>query len=45
MSEKKHTPTYSAEFREHGVRLSRAPRSEYSSDNGAFTALAPKLGC
>ena len=45
MSEKKHTPTYTAEFRERGVRLYREQRSEYSSDNAAFKAIAPKLGC
>jgi transposase-like protein len=45
MNEKKHTPTYTAEFRERGVRLYREQRSEYSSDNAAFKAIAPKLGC
>lgn len=45
MSEKKNTPTYTAEFRERGVRLYREQRSEYSSDNAAFKAIAPKLGC
>lgn len=45
MSEKKHTPTYTAEFRERGVRLYREQRSEYSSDNAAFKVIAPKLGC
>jgi len=45
MSEKEHTPTYTAEFRERGVRLYREQRSEYSSDNAAFKAIAPKLGC
>ena len=45
MSEKKHTPTYTAEFRERGMRLYREQRSEYSSDNAAFKAIAPKLGC
>lgn len=43
MSEKKHTPTYTVEFRERGVRLYREQRSEYSSDNAAFKAIAPKL--
>ena len=32
MSEKKHIPTYTAEFRERGVRLYREQRSEYSSE-------------
>ena len=45
MSEKKHTPTYTAEFREGGVRLYREQRSEYPSDNAAFKAIASKLGC
>ena len=45
MSEKKHTPTYTAEFLERGVRLYREQRSEYSSDNAAFKVIAPKLGC
>jgi len=27
------------------VRLYREQRSEYSSDNAAFKAIAPKLGC
>jgi len=45
MSEKKHTPSYTAEFRERGVRLYREQRGEYSSDNAAYRAIAPKLGC
>lgn len=45
MSEKKYTPSYTAEFRDRGVRLYREQRSEYSSDNAAFKAIAPKLGC
>ncbi len=34
-----------AEFRERGVRLFQENRSNYSSDNAAFKAIAPKLGC
>jgi len=45
MSEKKKTPSYSAEFRERGVRLYREQRAEYASDNAAYRAIAPKLGC
>ena len=45
MTEKKKTPIYSAEFRERGVRLFREQRPEYASDNAAFLAIAPKLGC
>ena len=42
---KKHTPTYTAEFRERGVRLYREHRSDYTSDNAAYRAVASKLGC
>ena len=45
MMKKKHTPAYPAEFRARGVRLFRENRSEYSSDNAAYRAIAPKLGC
>lgn len=45
MTKKKHTPAYPAELRERGVRLFRENRSEYSSDNAAYRAIAPKLGC
>jgi len=45
MSEKKPTPSYSAEFRERGVRLYREHRSDYTSDNKAYRAIASKLGC
>ncbi len=45
MTEKKRTPIYSAEFRERGVRLFREQRAEYASDNAAYLAIAPKLGC
>ncbi|KGJ02295.1 Transposase [Paracoccus halophilus] len=45
MEQKKSTPTYSAEFRERGVRLFRDHRADYASDNAAYRAIAPKLGC
>lgn len=45
MTKKKHTPAYPAELRERGVRLFRENRSEYASDNAAYRAIAPKLGC
>ena len=45
MTKKKHTPAYPAELRERGVRVFRENRSEYSSDNAAYRAIAPKLGC
>jgi len=44
-SKKKHTPTYTAEFRERGVRLYREHRSDYTSENAAYRAVASKLGC
>ena len=45
MTKKKHTRAYPAELRERGVRLFRENRSEYTSDNAAYHAIAPKLGC
>ena len=45
MTQKKHTPVYPTELRERGVRLFREHRSEYTSDNAAYRAIAPKLGC
>jgi transposase-like protein len=44
-SKKKSTPKYTAEFRERGVRLYREHRSDYTSDNAAYRAIASKLGC
>jgi transposase-like protein len=44
-SKKKHTPTYAAGFRERGVRLYRERRSDFTSDNAAYRAVASKLGC
>ena len=45
MTDKKHTPGYTAGFRARGVRLFREHRSDYSSDSGAYRAIASKLGC
>jgi len=45
MSKRTYTPTYPAELRERGVRLFREHRAEYRSDNAAYRAIAPKLGC
>ena len=45
MTQKKYTPTYTAEFRERGVRLFKENRSNYSSDNAAYKAIGSKLGC
>jgi|GEM_PF-3032889 len=44
-SKKKHSPTYTAEFRERGVRLYREHRPDCTSDNAAYRAIAAKLGC
>ncbi len=45
MTNQKHTPKYTAEFRECGVRLYREQRSDYASDNAAYRAIGGKLGC
>jgi transposase-like protein len=45
MTQRKHTPTYTAEFRERGIRLFKENRSNYSSNNAAYKAIASKLGC
>ncbi|MEV8468639.1 IS3 family transposase [Fluviibacterium sp. DFM31] len=45
MTEKKVSPSYTAEFRARGVRLFREHRSDYSSDSAAYRAIASKLGC
>ena len=45
MSQRKHTPTYTAEFRARGVRLFKEKRANHSSDNAAYKAIASKLGC
>lgn len=45
MEQKKSPPKYTAEFRERGVRLFQENRRNYSSDNAAIEAIAPKLGC
>ena len=44
-AKKKPTPTYTAEFRERGVRLYHEHRPDYTSDNAAYRAIASKLGC
>ena len=43
MTQRKHTPSYTAEFRARGVRLFNEQRSEYRSDNAAYQAIAPSL--
>ena len=43
MTQRKHTPTYTAEFRERSIRLFRENRNNYSSDNAAYKAIASKL--
>ena len=45
VSKRTHTPSYSAELRERGDRLFRDHRAETASDNAAYRAIAPKLGC
>lgn len=45
MTQRKSTPSYTAEFRARGVRLFKENRAEYASDNAAYLAIAPKLGC
>ncbi len=45
MTQKKHTPTYTAEFRARGVGLFKENRANYPSDNAAYKAIASKLGC
>ena len=45
MEQKKSPPKYTAEFRERGVRLFKDHRADYASDNAAYKAIAPKLGC
>ena len=42
---RKPTPFYTAEFRVRGVRLFNENRADYASDNAAYQAIAPKLGC
>jgi len=43
--EKRAIPTYTVEFRTRGVRLFKDHRADYASDNAAYKAIAPKLGC
>lgn len=45
MTHQKHTPSYSVELRERGIRLYQEHRSSYSSNNAAYRAISSKLGC
>ena len=45
MTNRKSTPTYTAEFRARGVRFFQDHRGDYASDNAAYRAIAAKLGC
>ena len=45
MTKRPYTPSYPSELRERGVRLFKEQRGDYSSDNAAYRAIAPKLGC
>ena len=45
MTKKTTHPQYTAEFRARGVRLFKDHRPDYASDNAAYHAIAPKLGC
>ena len=42
---KQSSSRYTPEFRERGVRLFNEQRSNYASDNAAYSAIASKLGC
>ena len=44
MTQRKHTPSYTAEFRARGVRLFNEQRSEYRSDNAAYQGLCLESG-
>jgi transposase len=45
MTQRKPTPSYTAEFRTRGVRLFNENRADYATDNAAYQAIAAKLGC
>ena len=45
MTQRKDTPSYTTEFGARGVRLFKENRADYASDNAAYRAIAPKLGC
>ena len=45
MTQKPYRPSYTAEFRERGVRLFNEQRGEYKSDNAAYQGIGSKLGC
>ena len=44
MTQRIHTPTYTAEYRERGIRLFKENRSNYPSNDAAYKAIASKLG-
>ena len=45
MTQRKHIPTYTSEFRARGIRLFKENRTNYPSHNAAYKAIASKLGC
>ena len=45
MKKRPYMPSFSGELRERCVRLFREHRADYASDNAAYRAIAPKLGC
>ena len=45
MTQRKPTPSYTAEFRARGIRLYKENRTNYPSNNAAYKAIALKLGC
>ena len=45
MPHRKHTPSYTSEFRARGIRLFKENRPDYASDNAAYRAISSKLGC
>ena len=42
MTQRKHTPSYTAEFRTRGVRFFKENRADYASDNAAYR---PHIWC
>ena len=44
-AKKTHSPTYTAEFRERGVRLYREQHPDDTSDTASCRAIASRLGC
>ena len=45
MTQRTSKPSYTAEFRERGVRLFSEQRGGYNSNNAAYQAIGSKLGC